>query len=560
MQVFVGALLLSVLGAPGLAGGAGDALGEPRHLDGAGDRILLPVPVPDISGTETVVQEKLNSARASLAALLQTPGVDDAALANAYGEMGALYQAHHVYIPAESCYINAETLAPGVFRWPYLLGYLSVEASNLEQARAAFERAVKIRPDYGPGQLRLAQVYLDLNQPDLAEALYRTTMDNEQLRGASLFGLGRIAIMRRQYEEASRILEAALAVRPQASKIHYSLAMAYRGLGDVEQARRQLALYGDGEPEVPDPVVDELDGLLTGGRTHLTRAMDAVETRQYDVAVEAFRKALEPDPGNANLRVSLARTLYLTGDRKAAEAELREALRREPTNDLANFLTGVLRETDGDDAAAETYYLKVLSVNPDHAGAHHFIANIYMRRGQYARAAEHYHRAVVQVPRNTTAGIMELVALLGAGAPQGDIRARLEDLVPEYAEQPMYPYLLARLLAASPEDHVRDGARALTISESLLQQYPAVENVETLAMAYAETGRYDKAIESQDAAIGMAFSTGRVDSLPRLERNLARYRDGKPCREPLAADDPMLRPPPLNPDAPFRDYPAGSPY
>ena len=39
-----------------------------------------------------------------------------------------------------------------------------------------------------------------------------------------------------------------------------------------------------------------------------------------------------------------------------------------------------------------------------------------------------------------------------------------------------------------------------------------------------------------------ALEAGREDLVGRLETNLARYRDGQPCREPWPPDDPLLAP------------------
>ncbi len=50
-------------------------------------------------------------------------------------------------------------------------------------------------------------------------------------------------------------------------------------------------------------------------------------------------------------------------------------------------------------------------------------------------------------------------------------------------------------------------------------------------MVYAELGRYGEAVKWQQAAIGEARSQRRVHGyLDYLEKNLQRYKQGKPCR------------------------------
>ncbi len=43
-------------------------------------------------------------------------------LSNAYGDMGKLLMAAQYSDPAEACLLNAQSLDPSEFRWPYYLG------------------------------------------------------------------------------------------------------------------------------------------------------------------------------------------------------------------------------------------------------------------------------------------------------------------------------------------------------------------------------------------------------------------------------------------------------
>ena len=141
-----------------------------------------------------------------------------------------------------------------------------------------------------------------------------------------------------------------------------------------------------------------------------------------------------------------------------------------------------------------------------------------------------------------------------------EVVSRVESLQSEQSGQLVFAYLLARILAASPEDSVRDGERALGLAESLYKQIPVAENAETLAMAYAETGRFDDAIGMQQEAIANAMMSGRFDLLPRLQADLDTYNRHKPCRTPFTREDPLLQPRPVDPVLPLRDYPATKPY
>ncbi len=540
---------------------AEDALSQPSTLSMDGVEVsLVAVPLPNVSNTEAAVQQVLHTARVELSEMLVVEQVDAQALAMAYGELGELYHSHHIYVPADLCYRNAAMLAPEMFRWPYYRGYLAQQSNELELAEQGYREALTIQPSYAPAQLRLAQVYIDQNRHELAKPLLEQTVEIQGLEGASLFGLGQIAFAQRDYSGAVELLNQALQKRPQASRIHYTLAMSYRALGEMAHAKTHLAEYGDGKPETTDPEVDRLHKLISGVKTHYHHALGAVRTRQYDVATKAFATALEQEPDNVNARVSLARTQYLSGEPEAAMENLRESVRRDPNNELAHFLLGVLLDEWGQHKEAMSSYRETLRLKPNHPGAHHYLGNALFATAQYEEAARHLAEAYRLESQDSTAQMLQTIALMRSAAPHQEIKERLETLYKEHPQQPMVAYALARLLAASPEPKVRDGERSLQIVQKSLTNFMPVVYYETLAMAYAELGRFEDAITFQISAISAAHSMGIFDLLPRLEETMALYNEKKPCRSPWSTDDPMFRPMPVDAAGPFRDYPAARPY
>jgi tetratricopeptide (TPR) repeat protein len=501
------------------------------------------------------VQEALTAARSELGMLVDNPATPRETLAQSYGEMAGFYHAHHLYTTAEACYVNAETLAPTVFRWPYLLGYVYQQASNPSAAVTAYQRALRIRPDYAPAKMRLAEVHLELNQPEPAEPLLRKLVDVDEVRAAALFRLGRLSFDRKDYQHAVNYYQQALEARPQATRIHYTLAMAYRGLGDVERARVHLQQRGDGEPRIEDPLVDDLGMLLKGARPHLFRAIESVRAGHYEDARRGFSEALAIDPDNVNARVSYARVLYLMGDRAGARRELEEVLRRDSNHALGNFLMGLLVEEAGSQEAALGYYHQTLTADPEHSGAHYLLGNVFMREGKFAVAAQHYLKTLEQEPDHYPARLMAAMASFKTGASCKHTRAWIEEGINRHPKDTKLAFVLARLLACCPDDSGRDGQRALELAQTLYDEFNALENAETLAMAYAEVGRFDDAAVLQQNAIEATVAAGAFFYLPRLEENLALYQNGRICRKPWSAGDTIFLPPEFDAYGPFREYP-----
>jgi cytochrome c-type biogenesis protein CcmH/NrfG len=91
----------------------------------------------------------------------------------------------------------------------------------------------------------------------------------------------------------------------------------------------------------------------------------------------------------------------------------------------------------------------------------------------------------------------------------------------------------AIILAASPDDRVRDPARALSRAKQAValtrESDPA--SLDALAMAQAEAGDLDAAIQTTAHAMTLAKEQGAAASVVApMETRIARYRSGQPWR------------------------------
>jgi hypothetical protein len=120
--------------------------------------------------------------------------------------------------------------------------------------------------------------------------------------------------------------------------------------------------------------------------------------------------------------------------------------------------------------------------------------------------------------------------------------ARFESAMMTFPEQPGFANAQARLLAAAPDDRVRNGARALSIMNELMKAQQTLAMAETMAMAFAEVGRFDEAVRWQRDAIAAANESKRADLVRKLTVNLRLYENRLPCRTPWTNDDPVHHP------------------
>jgi tetratricopeptide (TPR) repeat protein len=188
-------------------------------------------------------------------------------------------------------------------------------------------------------------------------------------------------------------------------------------------------------------------------------------------------------------------------------------------------------------------YRSALDIDPEMMSVHYNLANALRRLERSEESVEHYRKIIDQDPGNEAARLGEIFALVRLGR-RAEALQRLEQGHEALPESGQIRNALARLLAAAPEDVLRDGPRALALAEGLVEAHRALPFVVTLAMAAAEARDFPLALEWQQAAIEAVRQSGNNALLPELEANLALYRANRPCRVPWREDDPLLSPRP----------------
>jgi tetratricopeptide (TPR) repeat protein len=507
---------------------------------------LLPVQLPDLGGLPPSVQTQLREAHASVIVKLQSPVLSPAAVADAFGELGKLFMATQFSDEAERSFRNAERLAFLDFRWPYYLGHVLRNAGDLSAAAERFERARQLRPADFATLVWLGRMYLDLARPAEAELRLAEALKLRPDQPVVRFEIGRAALARQEYARAVEHLTAALSLNPEAIPVHYPLALAYRGLGDLDKAAYHLerragrgsrrATAGMSIP-LPDPLLAALNGIVQTPQLSRERGLDAAAVGNWREAAEHYRRAVEADPNYAAMRVNLGTALERVGDARGALEQYRAALALDPRLAEAHYGLGDLLERGGRDQEAIEQYRAAVTASTTFAAAHLRLADALRRTERLDESLSQYREVIALEPADAPARFGEAMALVRLER-YAEAVDRLTEALKVYPDQPAFRQALARLLAAAPDDRVRDGERAWKLVEALpdTEQHPGA--FETMAMALAELGHFELAIDWQRLAMSAAARAGRPDAANRMASNLARYQQRQPCRTPWRADDP----------------------
>ena len=328
---------------------------------------------------------------------------------------------------------------------------------------------------------------------------------------------------RSNYAEAVNHFEKTLAQVPGATRVHYSLAMAHRGLGNAEKAKAHVAQQGTVGVRVSDPLVDGLQELVQGERLFLSRGKLAFDAQRYADAVVEFRKAVAAKPDSVTARVNLGAALTEAGDLSGAAEQFEEALRIEPGKANAHYNLAIILARQNKHEQAMVHARSALSIDSGDLSARYLLAQQLLKLERSDDALVEFSR-VVQADPNNEGALLEQVKLLHR---QGKYKEALDAAEKGHARYPQKGrtvVMLAYLLAASPELQLRNGARAVALAENVYKATGDLQHGALVAMALAEAGRCTEAADLQRGLIADTQQRIKSDLLAKLNADLKRYQ------------------------------------
>jgi tetratricopeptide (TPR) repeat protein len=253
------------------------------------------------------------------------------------------------------------------------------------------------------------------------------------------------------------------------------------------------------------------------------------------------------DPTDALAKMYLGTALARAGMTEDALRELSEAVELAPTNGDAQYCLGVVLVRLSRDSEAIPHLQLALKADPNLKEAHFEFANALMRSRHFADAVREYEFARNEDPKNGFAAVMESMAFVRLGDYERG-RSVLESAHERIPSNGDISNALARILAAAPDDRVRNGGRALEIMHELIANDGAadLDQAATIAMALAENGQFDKAAQIQRSVIEEMLSEPGASRTLILREDLDGYEHHRACRTPWRDDDPIFVPTPAN--------------
>jgi tetratricopeptide (TPR) repeat protein len=503
--------------------------------DGDPNRGLEPVPAPDTSRLSEAVRISLASVEAEFDRLAATR--DESALGLAYGRLGMRYQSHQLDGSTGPAYRNAISLDPAEFRWQYFLGFLYHEVGEFDAARASYERAHDLMPDYAPLQLRAAIAALDAERIADARERLRAYGAAHPDEAAALAALGEIAALDGQHQQAVNLYRRALELAPYADQLYYPLALSLRRTGDAAGATAAMAQRGERGPAFADPELSAMQALSRSPAFFNQRGQEAVAAGRDDEALLMFQTAVEIYPDSVPARNALALMLVQLEDYDAAADQLARALELDPTDGRTLAATGSLAEIAGNDAAALAYFERWVAADGS-ADARFRAGNAALRLGRYRQARATFQALLAQIEGAAPQIVSKLAITMLASE---DCDGALSLLAAQTAPEPLM--WRSRALATCPGRSEDEHRAALEMADALVRLYPNVATYVTRALALGGTGDYPAATELVRQILFQALRSGETPAeAALLQEALAAFEARMPAPHALTADGPYLSP------------------
>lgn len=248
--------------------------------------------------------------------------------ADSHGRLGVAYQASAMIKEAERCYANAAALDPADPVWPYRRAICLQELGDHVQSIELLKQIAQRHQGFAPAQHRFGHAAIQLDDLESAERAFLRTVELLPANDLAYIGLADVRIRQRRYSEARELATKAIALNPRDTAANYLLGLAYRGLGENDLARRELATGASAKSRFLPDRMNRLEAeFRVGVTTVLARALELRRAGRLDTAAQVLERAYQSHPDDIAIINNLA-AIYIDTNRMEEASRLLDLAKR----------------------------------------------------------------------------------------------------------------------------------------------------------------------------------------------------------------------------------------
>jgi tetratricopeptide (TPR) repeat protein len=331
----------------------------------------------------------------------------------------------------------------------FAMAHLMVRGGELDRAQVSAEEALKHRPDWEEAALFKARILLSQKEPQKARAFYESFLNDnrdanvvrlnyarflvdqkewekalEQFKrvAASLpddadtvYAVGLLSLQNNRLEEAEKYLKRALALRPQNEQARLYLGQVaeqrkqfgkaidwYLTVKEGEyffeaQSRLGVALAKQGNLDRARQHLDGMKVQTDPQRVQVALAHEQIlrDARKFNEALAVLNEAIKTVPGDKDLLYARALVAEKLNKLDITERDLREILKKDPTNvNALNALGYTLTDRTTRYDEAHELLQQAISLKPDDAFIMDSMGWLQYRLGNSKEALKYLRRAL----------------------------------------------------------------------------------------------------------------------------------------------------------------------
>ncbi len=405
--------------------------------------------------------------------------------------------------------------------WVYLssLGLIALVAALVARAAERLRRpaalhgfAVIVLPVLAILTWQQCGMYADL------ETLWRTTITKNPDAFMAYMNLGTVLVGNGEEDAAVPYYKKCLEINPDIFEAHNHLGLILLNEGQLDKAMDHFKQALEIEPN------------YVMARNNLGVAL--MRSGQLDAAIVQYQQALELAPDYAEAYYNWGLALGLQGKLDEAITHYQKAIQLKPDYAEAHYDLGAVFGVRGRLDEAIEQYQKAIAIKPDYADAHGNLANVLAAQGKLDEAVKEYQRTLELMPNSAQAHFrfgQALQTLHNFAAAKTEYQKVLE-----LDSKHLAAHLsLAWLLATCPEASIRNGAKAVALTQQAerLGGGESPQILDTLAAAYAEAGQFGKAVQTARQALNLGATQNNKPLAEAIQSRLKLYEAGSPYHE-----------------------------
>ncbi len=339
----------------------------------------------DLTGVQAGVRHKIEQQREKVnAEPLQASG---------WIRLAMVLDAHGLLTEAEDCYRAALERAPEDFRTLYnLASVLELQRIAPAERLALLDQASGSNPSYAPLACRLGKAHGELGALEEAEAAYLRAIQLDPTLALAHRSLGLLLLDADQAGRALPYLERAALLAPRDGPTHAALAQALRRSGDKERA---LAVGTKARlPEsvdLPDPVRAQVYQLASSASDHFARARVAFQEGNTPEAIRLLKRAAQSTPDDPQIQLWLGR-VHMREDPAEAARYFERALELKEDSTAAHLYLGeLLLGSRGGKAVG--HFERAVELQPNNFTARALLGQAYLQQADLNPALEAFEAA-----------------------------------------------------------------------------------------------------------------------------------------------------------------------